>query len=875
MKSSWYFATAILVGLLICSATAYSQDFGPVAVGTSKADTITVTVAKAGTAGSLSVRFLGAENLDFTDAGGGTCAAGATYAAGATCTVNVTFSPKAAGWRSGAVVLFDGAGGTGTILASTPILGTGMGAQIAFNTARAIAIKPKVNGIGLSFPAGVAVDGAGNLFISDKYNARLIKVPAGGGAPTLALNNGDSTSGSILDGAGDIYVALVDNGRVVKVPVGGGPPVDISIAGVIPVSVALDAAGDLFVADALFGQVIEVPANGGGNIQLAQVVAGIPLRCNGVASDRDGNVLIADSGNSRLIKFPAGGGTPVVLNPVADGKGLNAPNYIVLDGAGNWFVADAGNNRIVVLPADGSTPLAMDPVVDGVGLALPYALALDSAGNLFIADAHNNRVVEMFRGSGPSMTFADTQVGSLSTDSPQAVQVQNAGNQALSFSVINFPADFSPGSGSGECTVSAGLAAGQSCVVSISFAPSAAGALSENVTLTDDDRNLTAATQLISVAGLGKPGLKVQTITFAPLPNVDYGSGPIALTATASSGLPVSYTVTGPASVSSNMLTPTGIGLVTVTASQPGNDVYSAAPSATQSFLVQASSTTALRVVWPQVTVGAPASFRVLVQGIGGLPTGTVTFYADGNSLGQATLAAGTAVFTTSSLPAGSHRITAVYGGDQAHVGSASSAFPELIVTTPTMQLTAAPNPLPAEGSTTVSATIEHVSGSPVPTGKIKFYLNGTGLGTVPAVAGAATWTLQTLDPGTYQVAAQFTGTGGSQSIQGSSMVVTVEKAPTIITLGLSDWAPPAGTPVTLYGAVHEVLPGKIPGGTASFYVDGQCVGTVPLVNGTASYPIPGLGTGWHTIAVQYNGDQNYFVPPSERSQNWVQFRVF
>lgn len=76
-----------------------------------------------------------------------------------------------------------------------------------------------------------------------------------------------------------------------------------------------------------------------------------------------------------------------------------------------------------------------------------------------------------------------------------------------------------------------------------------------------------------------------QTITFSPLANLTYGVGPIPLTAAASSGLAVTYTVTGPATVSGSTLTITGAGTVKVTAVQAGNIDYAAA-MASQSFAV-------------------------------------------------------------------------------------------------------------------------------------------------------------------------------------------------------------------------------------------------------------------------------------------------
>jgi hypothetical protein len=95
-------------------------------------------------------------------------------------------------------------------------------------------------------------------------------------------------------------------------------------------------------------------------------------------------------------------------------------------------------------------------------------------------------------------------------------------------------------------------------------------------------------TNRVTLINLGTGGtIQSQTITFNPLTGQTYAVAPITLTATASSGLPVTFTVTsGPATVSGNVLTITGAGTVTVTADQVGSATYSAAPSAPQTFTV-------------------------------------------------------------------------------------------------------------------------------------------------------------------------------------------------------------------------------------------------------------------------------------------------
>jgi hypothetical protein len=83
-------------------------------------------------------------------------------------------------------------------------------------------------------------------------------------------------------------------------------------------------------------------------------------------------------------------------------------------------------------------------------------------------------------------------------------------------------------------------------------------------------------------------GQAAQTITFATIPNHQIGEAPFAVSASASSGLPVSFAiVSGPATISGNTVTLTGTtGTVTVRASQSGDVNYTAAPDVDRSFEV-------------------------------------------------------------------------------------------------------------------------------------------------------------------------------------------------------------------------------------------------------------------------------------------------
>jgi sugar lactone lactonase YvrE len=199
----------------------------------------------------------------------------------------------------------------------------------------------------LFFPQGVAVDRQGNLFIADSYNARVRKVSPDGMTVTVA--------GSGLDGdAGD-----------------GGPVIQARIY--FPTAVAVDAAGNLFIADTGNHRIRKVDASGAITTLAGTGVAGFAgeggaatsaqlHEPRGLALDDKGNLYIADSYNHRVRKVSLAG---VITTVAGTGPGtreasggfsgdggpataaqLNFPEGVAVDSAGNLFVADSGNHRV-------------------------------------------------------------------------------------------------------------------------------------------------------------------------------------------------------------------------------------------------------------------------------------------------------------------------------------------------------------------------------------------------------------------------------------------------------------------------------------------------------------------------------------------------
>ena len=128
------------------------------------------------------------------------------------------------------------------------------------------------------------MDGAGDVFIADTYNNRVVEVPAGGG-PQITVGSGLSYPiGVAVDGAGDVFIADSGNNRVVEVPAGGGPQTTVGSGLNYPSGVAVDGAGDVFIADTYNSRVVEVPAGGGAQTTVGSAV--FPVRSGGGWSGR-------------------------------------------------------------------------------------------------------------------------------------------------------------------------------------------------------------------------------------------------------------------------------------------------------------------------------------------------------------------------------------------------------------------------------------------------------------------------------------------------------------------------------------------------------------------------------------------------------------
>jgi len=279
-------------------------------------------------------------------------------------------------------------------------------------------------------------------------------------------------------------------------------------------------------------------------------------------------------------------------------------------------------------------------------------------------------------------------------------------------------------------------------------------------------------TGLLNVTGGGAS----QTITFANPGTQTYGAAPIALGATASSGLTVSYSViSGPAAVVGNTLTITGVGAVTVQASQAGDDNYNPAPPVPQTFTVnplpaQLSGTrsydgtsTADYSILSVANVISPDTVNV-ASGSGALV---------GADVGSQAIASFDSL-TLGNNSAGNYTLTGASGS--VTITNAGS----------TNNVAASPNPALPGANVTLTVALGAVPpGAGTPTGTVVFKTNGVALADAIALDGSGVATLITnsFPHGSNTVTAEFTGnanTLGNTNFLGSTntVVLVVNTAP-------------------------------------------------------------------------------------------------
>lgn len=316
---------------------------------------------------------------------------------------------------------------------------------------------------------------------------------------------------------------------------------------------------------------------------------------------------------------------------------------------------------------------------------------------------------------------------------------------------------------------------------------------------------------------------------------------------------------TGTATLTTSAL---AVGSHTITAYYQGGTSFRESDSVSlpQSITTAASGTTLASSLNPSI-LGDFVTFTATVAGTGATPTGSVNFMDGGTSLGSISLDdSGTATFTTSSLSAGSHTITAVYGGDTNFAGSTSAALTQTVgaasastATTLTSSLASS-----AQGASVVFTAAVTGHGG-IPSGSVTFYDGTTALGAADLDgAGVATFATNTLALGGHSITASYGGDDTFNASTSAALAQTVSAASASTTTVSSSSSPVSyGTAVTFTATVTGG--GGTPGGTVTFYDGDVPLGTGTLgATGTATLTTALLTVGSHMITAVYGGSAIY-----------------
>ena len=611
-------------------------------------------------------------------------AGGSSFAAGTNYTITMNFQPVHPGLLKGSYT--PRANGADATVVN--LQGNGIGPLPLFFPGTPSLLFNKTTGtspVTLNAPQGVAVDSYGDIFVADTGNGKVVadclatttQAEDGTGGSTSnsfcseSGNNSQPTYTGTIQAVGGTFVApaavAVDGAQSVYVVDSG--------AGGVPLSV-INGQSTATSATPLISATAQV----GG-----KTLSG-PM---GVAVDGYANVYVADTGNNRIIQahqYGAAATDNIVLVPSTTkfgGTALNAPHGLAVDQFQNLYIADTGNNRIVEFTR---AAVASVVTVTGVTLGSPYAVAvypsgalavtdntnglvyiapggaaqvlgfgatytttgargvaLDPFGNIILSNTGGNQVLEL-NVTSPTVTFPNTNSGSISPTS--TTTVTDAGNASLVLSSLatssnNFAID-----NSSTCTSTSTVAANGTCNLVLKFSPQSVGPLTGTVTLTDNALSYTlnnsgsnqtatfatSGTQTVNLVGQATSSGSPQSITFPALATpITYSTTPIPLAATASSGLPVTFSVlSGPGSITGTATAPTltvnGVGTIVVAADQPGSALFRSAPEVTQSIVVTQASQTITFTAASPVPYSTTTPVPLSASASSGLPvTFTVT----------------------------------------------------------------------------------------------------------------------------------------------------------------------------------------------------------------------------------------------------------
>jgi sugar lactone lactonase YvrE len=729
------------------------------------------------------------------------------------------------------------------------------------------------------YPFGLALDKGGNIYVADGYNHIIRKITPAGLVSTLAglagqAGDQDGVASAArfkapesvtVDSSGNVYVADFGNHTIRKILPNGTVSTLAGLAGFSgdadglgpsarfsnPASIAVDLEANVYVADAYNNKIRMITPAGvvstlaGSLTSSAGSSDGLGNAARfrtpfGIAVDDAGNLYVSDSGNNTIRK-----GLSFAITTQPQSKSVNADGTVQftvtvdalasvsyqwrqngqdLVGATNATLSlsrvkrsQAGKYSVRIANSGGSL-LSADAILDVISSTLPPNLAA------YQPAGWADKIVISSRGA------SSIEEGPLYANQPIYLDwaVKNTSlisDVAKSFAVVLY-VDDQP---KNTWLIDRLDAEGVKEVQDYNIGPVAIGLHSIRLEIDsraeiveqDETDNIVSMTIVVI-----SPPKAAQTISFDLLIGRIFGDAPFAVNAAASSGLPVTFNmVSGPANLSGNIVTLSGVGAVTIAATQVGNDDYLPAVEVRQTFSVIKSSQVINFGALEDKRFGN-APFMLAAQASAGLP---VSFNVVS---GPATFADGRLALTG----AGTVIVRATQAGDERYAAAPSveRAF-NVLKAAQTLVFA----PLAARSFTDGPLQVEATASSGLPVSFAMVSGPATLSGNVLIVSGA----------GTVIVRASQTGDANYEAAAHVDQTLTVNQAAQSISFTSLASKVFGDPPFSLQAAASSGMP------VTFAIVDGPAVMNQDMVAIT--------GAGRITIRASQTGNDNYAAAPA------------
>ena len=546
-------------------------------------------------------------------------------------------------------------------------------------------------------PIELAVDSNGNIYFTNGYDSEVRFIYNGGNLPSNFFPSGTTPT------KGDVYLLSSGAGTCPgSTGVCDGYPIGEAYFTSNGMSLAVDASDNLYIYDK---SEFEIRA-----VYLGGKLPGI-----------DSSTLTA--GNIYAVAGNGKQNTPILGGPALQSPLFLSGNYgggfaaIAFDSSGSFYFNGAlgyntGADKIFKVDTSGILTVVFGgkancaiPIVTGSG-AKPVdqqivgcastsvpdvatnGLATDSAGNLYVSNNANFGANLIMKSNVAASAVAYTGTIGLPIQN-QTIIVSNTGTQPLQLSNLTFTGPFSQVAtgGSNDCSSSTSVPSGDSCLIGVSFLPTASGTQDGTLAIASNATNAISGSNMVNFSGTAAQASSSTKLTASPGNLVIANTGQtVTLTATViqqyqdtlTPGGSVTFmdgaTKLGSAALSGTtaVLTTTSLaaGHHSITAIYSGDSNFTTSTSAPFTVTVSATPVAVVSIAGSATSIngGQSVSFTATVAAFSGsgTPTGTVSFQDGANPLPNSTvtLSGGTATFTTTTLPAGNNQVLAVYNGD-------------------------------------------------------------------------------------------------------------------------------------------------------------------------------------------------------------------